>query len=221
MALDWGSPRFYGFIVWTSIIGGSVTQNEDFLQLHKGMVSLPDWVRYCWSRMWDHIWKLGKDSLMPCTVVPCISPVQVLLPLASQFCFHLSWLKHPARAHFENPRDYVNQGKLYRHNPYVPWFPWLSCEATNHEKPVDVGCRRLAWYVTKCHPERAKVRWYVSQFGSVFACICAILCLCGCTGVWILVYSCASTCFILGHIVWSLWVLEGTLWTLLSSELSR
>lgn len=42
------SPRFYGFIVWTSIIGG-----------------------YCWSRMWDHIW------------------------------------------------DYVNQGKLYRHNPYV------------------------------------------------------------------------------------------------------
>ena len=33
MALDWGSPRFYGFIVWTSIIGGSVTQNEDFLQL--------------------------------------------------------------------------------------------------------------------------------------------------------------------------------------------
>ncbi|CAE7604611.1 RBCMT [Symbiodinium natans] len=46
------SPRFYGFIVWTSIIGG-----------------------YCWSRMWDHIW------------------------------------------------DYINQGKLYRHNPYVYPIP--------------------------------------------------------------------------------------------------
>ncbi|CAE7259427.1 RBCMT [Symbiodinium sp. CCMP2456] len=46
------SPRFYGFIVWTSIIGG-----------------------YCWSRMWDHIW------------------------------------------------DSINQGKLYRHNPYVYPIP--------------------------------------------------------------------------------------------------
>ncbi|CAE7476883.1 unnamed protein product [Symbiodinium necroappetens] len=46
------SPRFYGFIVWTSIIGG-----------------------YCWSRMWDHVW------------------------------------------------DHINQGKLYRHNPYVYPIP--------------------------------------------------------------------------------------------------
>ncbi|CAK9051306.1 5 bisphosphate carboxylase/oxygenase large subunit N-methyltransferase [Durusdinium trenchii] len=46
------SPRFYGFIVWFSILGG-----------------------YTWSRMWDHIW------------------------------------------------DYVNQGKLYRHNPYVYPIP--------------------------------------------------------------------------------------------------
>ncbi|CAE8619713.1 unnamed protein product, partial [Polarella glacialis] len=46
------SPRFYGFMVWSCIIGS-----------------------YCWSRMWDHVW------------------------------------------------NYVNQGHLYAHNPYVYPIP--------------------------------------------------------------------------------------------------